>query len=72
MENGKFGEKYSLKTTTFDGKMLEAVTDFSGVFQLISKLEEVGIDNKKDQEIILKHVQNLMKNDGSSQNDIWE
>ena len=54
--------------------MLEAVTDVSGVFQLISKLEEIGINNKTDQEIILKHVQNLIKNDGRSQNDhdVWE
>ena len=72
LENGKFGEKYSFETTKFDGKMLEAVTASSGVFQLISKLEEIGIDNKNDQETILEHVQKLIKDDESLQNDVWE
>ena len=63
LEKGKFGKKYKLKVTTFKGGALKTVRDYPFV---ITQILENFIKDDEDQQIIIKHVKNLVKKDKKS------
>ena len=66
LEKGKFGKKYNLKTTKFKGGALKTIRDYP--FMVAQTLQMFGIKNDQDQQIIMKHIKNLVKNNKKSKN----